>query len=186
MFVEKDIQDKLYNLVGWRNNTLPNFTLDAANIVTESGLYFNDASPLVTLESLYNSLQPVDMDDATFNKRLKEINEAGIVRVCNDILAGQSSFIAQRGGVLNIQEKLPSVQTKIGSKFGYELEVNNSKVLIKLNSATFYAEQDESFTLKLYNTGNSAPVKEYPITLLANETKTEVLDYIVPLSLIHI
>lgn len=47
-----EIQDKLLNLIGWHQSYNPDKAIDEKLTETESGLYFQDAHPLVTLDNM--------------------------------------------------------------------------------------------------------------------------------------
>lgn len=49
-----EIQDKLFSVVGWRQSIDPNNMIDSRLTKSESGLYFQDAHPLMTLENIYS------------------------------------------------------------------------------------------------------------------------------------
>ena len=50
----KDIQDKLFHLVGWENAYRPELRFDESLEQTESGLIFQNAHPLLTIENIYS------------------------------------------------------------------------------------------------------------------------------------
>ena len=51
-----EIQDSLLHLVGWEQNFDPSKEIDPALVETESGLFFQDAHPLMTLENIENTI----------------------------------------------------------------------------------------------------------------------------------
>lgn len=51
-----EIQDSLLHLVGWEQNFDPSKEIDSALVKTESGLFFQDAHPLMTLENIENTI----------------------------------------------------------------------------------------------------------------------------------
>src|SRR6478735_5786344 len=62
MYRLKDIQAKLLHLVGWQQAYDPAKSIDESLTVTESGLYFQGAHPLLTLDNV-SAIMP---DDYTF------------------------------------------------------------------------------------------------------------------------
>lgn len=68
------IQDTLLHVIGWRQNIYDNdkFKLSSNITVSESGLYFQDIHPLLTLQNLY-SIAPdfSSYSCATYNKNIK-------------------------------------------------------------------------------------------------------------------
>lgn len=59
MYRLKDIQDKLLNVVGWEQSYNPDEMIDERLTITESGLYFQHAHPLLTLNNM-RSILPDD------------------------------------------------------------------------------------------------------------------------------
>ena len=172
MFIDKNIKNGFESLVGWRNNTLPDLTLDPVNEKTDSGLYFNDISPIVTLENLFFAASPENMDDDAFNSYLVRVNETAVLRVLNDIFFEKSDFVCNSGGRMDATDKTPNQINDGSGLFGFEIQVNTEEYLIQLNKATFYSVNDETFKLKLINTNHTDPLKEWDVELIANNEKT--------------
>lgn len=64
MYREKDFQDCLSGLVGWRQNTNPDYaSLPDSLVASSSGLYFQDEHPLITIENI----DQADRDYDKFN-----------------------------------------------------------------------------------------------------------------------
>lgn len=68
MYRVKDIEDNLLHLVGWRQGLTEDTTIDPQYTDSESGLYFQNAHPLMTLENLL-SIMP-----NTFYDKYKQYN----------------------------------------------------------------------------------------------------------------
>jgi hypothetical protein len=61
MYRDLDLQNCLFGLVGFRQNANPKYPLIAASLLeTESGLYFQDEHPLLTIENLDQALTNYD------------------------------------------------------------------------------------------------------------------------------
>lgn len=68
-----DIQDKLFHLVGWKQNyDLSNITLSDNLTQTESGMYFQQIHPLLTLDNL----QSIAPDFQNYNWQIYDTNKA--------------------------------------------------------------------------------------------------------------
>ena len=68
-----DIQDKLFHLVGWKQNyDLSNITLSDNLTQTESGMYFQQIHPLLTLDNL----QSIAPDFQNYNWQVYDTNKA--------------------------------------------------------------------------------------------------------------
>jgi len=160
------IQDNLKNLVGWRNNTLPNFNLDADNIKSESGLYYNDANTLVTLENIKDTTKPTEKSELEFNEMLKTFSKSVINSVVLDI------FSTKNGCLINLPSTLSSKEItqdkKAGQKIGFVLETPTTQGM-NLNQVSFLSENAETFELKLYKEYSQVAVKSWDVTLQPNE-----------------
>lgn len=89
----KDIKILLKNRVGFRKPIDGSFeALDADNVQSDSGLIFQDAHSLVTIENI-KDLQPIiDIDDTKFNTYLKNLRESNVLEVLNDVFQGESNI----------------------------------------------------------------------------------------------
>jgi hypothetical protein len=54
MYNVKELKDGLKDLVGWRQNDNPNGAQLIDMLTSESGLYFNDEHPMLTIDNLYS------------------------------------------------------------------------------------------------------------------------------------
>ena len=52
----KEIQDALFHLVGWEQSYDPDREISSALLESESGLYFQSAHPLLTLDNIENTM----------------------------------------------------------------------------------------------------------------------------------
>ena len=84
----KEIQNALLPVVGWEQNYNPQNQIDERMCVTESGLTFQGAHPLVTIENI-NSIMPDDFllqypdwNELMYYPRGKKVKHNGIVWIC--------------------------------------------------------------------------------------------------------
>lgn len=75
MYRLKEIQDSLMHVVGWEQNIDPSKEIKTELIETESGLYFQGAHPLMTI----NNIQSIMPEDWNLQYKLWDINKAYLV-----------------------------------------------------------------------------------------------------------
>lgn len=81
----KEIQDALFHLVGWEQSYDPDREISSALLESESGLYFQSAHPLLTLDNIENTmpenffLQYPDWDNDTPYPEGKKVKHGGKV-----------------------------------------------------------------------------------------------------------
>lgn len=84
MYKVDEIKEKLYGLIGWRQNyNTHDFTIAEDLTVSESGKYFQDEHPLLTLGNI-KSVAP-DHGDEAFSEWLTLKTKAGIVKAIDTL-----------------------------------------------------------------------------------------------------
>lgn len=83
MIQVKNVVDALYGLIGWRKDLSDNIDIESSLTVSESGLYYQDAHPLLTLKNL-KSIAP-DFSNRQWDEysREKTYSKGNIVAVHN-------------------------------------------------------------------------------------------------------
>lgn len=99
------IQAQFRDLVGWRedsfDSSLPALT-SPYDVVSRSGLYYNNAHPIVTLENIYYSILDDSMSDANFNTWLQNFTNEVIFETLRKLqqakqLSKQSKKLLEQG-----------------------------------------------------------------------------------------
>lgn len=82
MYSTENIQ-LLFDRLGWRNSDADKLTaiVSAENKLSNSGRYFEDFSPIITLKRLYDCLEEAFLNDSLFNLKLTELNTAVVYEV---------------------------------------------------------------------------------------------------------
>ena len=84
MYKVDEIRDGLFGLVGWRENCdIHKFTIAEDLTLSESGKYFQDEHPLLTLDNI-KSVAP-DQGDKAFSEWLTLKTKAGIIKVIDTL-----------------------------------------------------------------------------------------------------
>lgn len=84
MIQVKNVVDALYGLIGWRKDLSDDIAIDSSLTESASGLYYQDAHPLLTLKNL-KSIAP-DFDNRVWNQYSATVayNEGDIVEVVSN------------------------------------------------------------------------------------------------------
>ncbi|WP_431129750.1 hypothetical protein [Flagellimonas flava] len=80
-----ELRDILVDRVGFRQPTSSTFTLDSTTIKTDSGRYFQDVHPVVTIKNIETSSQEIITDDTGMNSFLQNLTKAVCLQVVGDV-----------------------------------------------------------------------------------------------------
>lgn len=176
MFNTAIVKQTLLELVGWRNNTLSTFILDSENSNSESGMFFNEGTPLSNLANLYYTIPEIDLDDTDFNSYLKQLNEAAIIKVLNSVFSNNSPFIMNVGNILSIEDKEPDQAIEPNTKRGLEI-ILLTDFGAKINSIDLYGNESKDVEITLINKTTKQTEQSKTIQLGNGEIKTYVLNW---------
>ena len=88
-----NIKILLKNRVGFRKPIDGSFeALDADNLLSDSGLIFQDEHPMVSISLIGDSQPTDDITDEQLNTYLKNLRESNVLSVLNDVFKGQSGI----------------------------------------------------------------------------------------------
>lgn len=80
-----ELRDLLIGRVGWKQPTSFEFTLDAITLQSDSGRYFQDEYPMVTLKNLFATTQEIYSTDASANSFLQDLAKSTCIQVVGDV-----------------------------------------------------------------------------------------------------
>lgn len=160
----------LFDRLGWRAGTIEGSpAIEAGNMTSKSGRYFNDFHAILTPYMLKQVLEDPKASDAEFNAFLTGLTRSSILQALN--------------GVVNFPEQLElrSDFDRCGEQ--NDRPVNNeglfvyrrielarlTDVAVQIDSVGLYFDADVTFPLYLFREGNKAPVWTTEVTALANE-----------------
>ena len=117
-----EIQDKLKQVVGWEQSFDPADLIDDAITETESGLYFQGAHPLVTLENI-KSVKP---ENISLSDYLARFTRNGIVSVIQNFekqkkLDRETRNLLERTALFDGAGRLQATIENTGCVCGYEI-----------------------------------------------------------------
>lgn len=118
----KDIENALLHLVGWAQDTNPDTPIDEAMTQSDSGLTFQAAHPLLTLDNI-RAIAPENVDFSVFLERL---TREGIVTAVQNFvqrkqLANETRSLLERRTLFDGAGRIKDTINPSGSLVGYEI-----------------------------------------------------------------
>ena len=183
------IKTNLSGVVGWRQPLDSEFAiLDAANLASSSGLFFQGVHRLVTIENLKNAL-PESLTDPEFNTELLDMQKDAIQKVTQSVFQlkkpDTKALLDKIRLYDNANVKDDFIENVPGRWVGYEIDLkknNNLRVIIDAIGSEF---DDIKVDLKifLFHSSQKAAVTTFDLTTLAGDSKFDdltgfVLDYL--------
>lgn len=80
-----ELRDILVDRVGFKQPTDVSFTLDAVTTKSDSGRYFEDEHPVVTVRNILATTQEIATDDAGANTLLQSLVKRACIQVVGDV-----------------------------------------------------------------------------------------------------
>lgn len=176
----------LTTLVGWSNETEQGFTdidLDSSLTTSESGLYFQQAHPLITLRNLLSIAPPQILDmqktekSKAFSNWLSYKTQASIskavLQYCdNKVVDVMSKPLLENKILFDSTGRITDTIENKGDLVGFEIVPIRSKgVTTKINKIGIQFTEPGSYKLYLFKSGQSEVVKEI---VLEKKTKNTV------------
>lgn len=173
MVRNKDIQDKLLHLIGWEQDySAQDLDLDASLQQSESGLYFQGAHPLLTLQNL-SSIAPTD---APFSKWLESKTKASILkaihRFCNEKMAeGTYKALCENRALFDSTSRIADTVKNKSNLVGFEIVPIRAKgIVTKINKVGLHFTEPGTYTLYLMQSGSDLPIKTLRVTKTKRNT----------------
>lgn len=80
-----EAKDILLTRIGWRDDkTVTGFTLNAANLQSDSGRVFQSEHSAITLANIRDTQPLVNISESDFNQYLEDIREQAVIQVLSD------------------------------------------------------------------------------------------------------
>lgn len=174
MFSQSTIES-LSGRVGWRQPTLSGYDkLNATNLASASGYYFNDASNLVSVKNIFETQEDKDISDADFNTYLEELQKSAISRVLGKVFQDKGKqlesvtlfpYEQDFKNTLSLQDGFVGFQINVGTNRRIRTIVRN--VMLSFNG-------EATFNLYLYNSQVKAPIQTKSVTTIDGQTIVNV------------
>jgi len=166
------IKSELLGGVGWRQTTLTGYpVIDAANLISRSGLVFQDACSFVTIQNIYDCQQDDTLSAVNFNTYITNLQNAVILEACQKIESNESDFIQSVN--LYPYEKIFNETLEPQNRFvGFKIDsLNKVNILNKISWIELSFDSEATFNLYLYNSNiPSTPIKTQSVTTGANKS----------------
>lgn len=167
MIRNKDIQDKLFHLVGWgQDYSTQDIVLDESLQQSESGLYFQSAHPLLTLQNL-SCIAPAN---ASFSEWLESKTKASILkaisRFCNEKMAsGTSKALLENKTLFDGTGRIADVVKNKRNLVGFEIVPTRAQgVVTKINKIGLQFTEPGDYTIYLMHSSSEEPIKTIKLT----------------------
>ena len=181
MLRTKELQDKLLHLVGWQQGFYEASVKVNENLTqSESGLYFQQVHPLLTLENLAAIAPDFSQDDAdAFSNWLELKTKASIQkavsRYYNEKVAGKvSSILCENKVLFDGAGRLADMIKNQGKIVGFELVPLRTKgVVTKINRIGLQFTEPGEYIIYLFHSSQLEPIKQVKLT----KTKKNSLEW---------
>jgi hypothetical protein len=186
MFRSDKIQLALFGGVGFRQSPITGYDIvDTPNQVSDSGLFFQDGSPLVTIKNIKDTQQDITADDADFNLFIKQLQEAVIIETCSKVVSGQSDF-KQSANLYPFEKAFSNTITPSNRFVGFEvIPTVNIGCILRIPWIELSFDTDKTFNIHLFNSNLKAPIQTKSVTVVAGESTIVDLGWFVSDDITH-
>lgn len=177
-FNTTQVLSKLTGRIGWKQ-PIGGPTLNTANKKADSGRYFQDFHPLVTVQNIVDTIEGGEsMNNEQINAFLEGMQKSAILRTINGVFNKpqliESTLIFDR----KLRNDIPT--NNYGKFCGYRLYCGQGEFALQVSRAAFIFNANATFTLYLYQDMVLEPLYTKEVTVTAyNETYVELPDWIV-------
>jgi len=171
------IHTALSGFMGWRQSVNSDFAIvDASNQLSSSGEYFQDFSPLVTIENIKNNQQYASISDADFNTLLNNLYKSAYVKVFKDVFS-KNDFVENKV-LFPYENVLTDTITNSTSFVGYEFQpANRKEFLTTINTLFTTFDGVDSVKVLVFHSSKQDPILNTTVTTVANEDVASSVDW---------
>lgn len=170
MFDKSKVTNRLFGLVGFKDSANPDMpVLSNKNKESRSGGYATD-NPYVKIESLYESMDYHDADDADFNSFLETLQRNSIADVVDSVLVNPAYIDRQ----MLYQFANNKVETEVlpDGFVGFRIQKSLDKnVAFEITRCILEFEGEGVIKLVLFNSAIKEPIKESEIITVDSRFK---------------
>lgn len=174
--IREDRIKSLSKEVGLRQSPIPKYAIvDADNQTSNTGLFFQDASKLVTIQNIKESHQYAEISDADFNKFIVELKEGAISEVSRKVTEDEKDFI-QSVNLYPYEKTFDTLIEKRGRFVGFIFEpYANLNVTGRISWVELAFNEDVTFNVYLFNS-NKPGEAIYTKEVVASAYESVVVD----------
>lgn len=180
MIQENIIKSNLLGIVGWNEPTISGLpTLDSGNTGSTSGLKFDEAHPLVSINNLYHTVEDKDLNDANFNTLLDRLQEDTIIRVCEDVFGTDTRHLETKT-MFPFERSFENTQTPGSGFMCVQLAPPlNRRLVYVLNAVSIALDSAKTFNIYLYNSSKKTALQSKSVTSVAGEEVKTALGWVI-------
>jgi len=181
------IKTSLLGGVGFRQSPITAYAIvDAVNQTSQSGLFYQDASTLVTVKNIKDAQQSVSISDVEFNTYLQQLQDSAIVDVCRKVTASQADFI-QEVNLYPYEKSFKNTIESTGRFVGFVFEPKKKVgILGRINFLEVSFNEDVTFNIHLFNSNKpNAPLQTQSVDAIANEAVVIPMDWYIADDVAH-
>lgn len=167
----------LLGRLGWKQPTQTEFAIiDAPNLASTSGRYFNDGSfhPLVTIPNIKATCDDENISDVNFNAQLvtmqKSIIMQALTAVFNRPELIEQTLLFERG--LTNDQQIANGGNFVGIRF----KLAPTNIAMQILSLSLYFNAAKTFNLYLFHDTKKAQLQTIPVTTVADDAVIVELD----------
>lgn len=148
--------------------------LNAGNLLTESGRYYQDFHSLVTVANIKATMEQAGASDGNLNTYLTDLKKAAIQRSLNGVFTGPQ--IIDQGKVFRRYGLNDSLITNAGNFVGYEIDVAECQDAgVQIDALLLYFDSAVTFNVYLFKDGKVTAEWTQSVTTVANQITETVL-----------
>lgn len=170
------IQNALLNLIGWAQDAKPLGIHIAEELtVSESGLYFQQVHPLLTLQNL-TCIAPSNLDNYTFSEWLQAKTKASIAKAITTYCTLGTIQNAQKAlcenkmlftGTARLANTIKNKQNVVGFEI---VPIRSKGIVTKINKVGLQFTKAGTYKLYLMHSSSSEPIKTLEFTKVKDNT----------------
>ncbi len=168
----------LQQRIGWSQSTIAAApVIIAGNLVANSGRYYQDFHPAVTVAVIKAIQENPAITDAQLNALLIQYDTTVAIRAINAIFNKQQ--LIERYMCFNRFYNMLTIPVPNGGNFvGYRINVAPGNYATHIGVFTLFFNAVATFNVYLFNDLDSAPIQTKSVTTVANNQKVVTVDWL--------
>ncbi len=165
----------LYQRLGWRQPTILKYDiLDANNLQSDSGKFFDDFNVLASIKNLKDTQEDEAISDADFNTYLKSLQEKSIRFILEGVFTNK---VYENKVILDSEDGNENIYTlQANSFYGLEIDLTKGRnvAMIIKQVGLFFDSANPLFDLHLFHSNQFAPLQTWNVGITTPKTEVFV------------
>ena len=176
MIISDKIKTAFSGLVGFAQSDVLSIVSDA-NLVTSSGLTFQDASALATIENIHECQNNPNITDAQFNTMLTNMYNDCVLSVCNKVCFGKPQ-LKHSYNLYPYEKSFNDTITPASRFVCHRIEAfNGIDLMNQISWIELSFDTEKTFNIYLYNSNLKTAIQTKSVTTSAGESKIYNLNW---------